>query len=219
MEPQDSASILYKDEITRKLIHLCSLLIPVIYYFIPRETGIKALAFWVVFSLLIEAGRYFSPAFSKLFYSFFGFMLRKHERDGKKKNLTGATYVFISAFVCIILFPKLIFITAFTVLIISDTSAALFGRKFGRHKFLAKSFEGTLAFFLTACIVVLLAPKAQGAAMEYYIGFAAAAVGAIVENISYGWADDNLSIPLSIGAVMLALYTYLLPSINIWALR
>lgn len=133
----------------------------------------------------------------------------------KKKNLNGATYVFISALVCVIIFPKIFFITAFSILIISDTLAALIGRKFGKHKFLSKSFEGTLAFFLSAIVVVLLTPKIEGLMPEYLIGFAAAAVGAIVENISFGLADDNLAIPLSIGAVMWLLYLIYLPDLQL----
>jgi len=55
--------------------------------------------------------------------------------------------------------PKVVFITAFSILIISDSSAALIGRRFGRRKFLRKSLQGAGAFFVTALIVVVLAPK------------------------------------------------------------
>ena len=77
--------------------------------------------------------------------------------------------------------------------------AALIGRKFGKHRFLSKSFEGTLAFFISASIVVFFTPKIEGLFLEYLIGIIAAAVAAIVENISFGWMDDNLTIPVSMG--------------------
>ena len=51
--------------------------------------------------------------------------------------------------------------------------------------------------------------------MEYIIGILAVAVGAIAENISYGWADDNLSIPLSVGFVMWGLYYLFLPNMSL----
>ena len=51
--------------------------------------------------------------------------------------------------------------------------------------------------------------------MEYVIGFIAAFVGAIVENISYGLADDNLSIPISVGLTMWALYAIFFPNLNL----
>jgi dolichol kinase len=92
---------------------------------------------------------------AKIFYTIFGFLLRQHEVDTGKKNLNGATYVLISALICVIIFPKIFFVTAFTILIISDSLAALIGRKFGRHKLFAKSLEGTLAFFISASIVIL----------------------------------------------------------------
>jgi dolichol kinase len=211
----DNGTIHYRDELVRKLIHLFSLSIPIIYYFIPTKTSITILALLTVFAVIIDAGRFFSESFAKIFYKFFGFLLRKHELDNEKKNLTGATYVLFSALLCAIMFPKVIFVTAFTILIISDTSAALIGRKFGKNKFLRKSLEGTLAFFISASVVIFLTPKISYLPMEYWIGIAGAFVGAIVENVSYGFADDNLSIPLSVGLTMWALYTLVYPNLEL----
>lgn len=215
MNLNDNGSINYRDEIVRKLIHLCSLSIPVIYYFIAQSTAIVILGVLTIIALIIDFSRHFSSSAGKIFYSFFGFLLRKHEVDSTKKNLNGATYVFISALICVIIFPKLLFITAFSILIISDSFAALIGRKYGRHKFLAKSLEGTFTFFISAIIVVLFTPKAEGNATEYIIGFIAAAIGAIVENISFGFVDDNLAIPISIGVVMWIMYLVFLPDLQL----
>jgi dolichol kinase len=211
----DNGTINYRDELVRKLIHLCSLAIPIIYYFIPRFNAIIILTFFTVLAIILDLSRYINPSIGKIFYNTFGFLLREHEVDHKKKNLNGATYVFISALLCVIIFPKIFFITAFCILIISDSSAALIGRKFGKHKFLAKSLEGTLAFFVSASIVVLFTPKIEYHTTEYLIGIIAAAVGAIIENISFGFADDNLSIPISIGFTMWGLYLLLLPNMQL----
>lgn len=211
----DQGTIRYKDELIRKGIHFCSLSIPIVYYFISRDTAIIILSAMTAFALVVDVGRYLFPSMGKLFYSLFGFMLRKHEMDGKKKNLNGATYVLISALICVIIFPKVIFITGFTILIISDSFAALIGRRYGRHKFLFKSFEGTLTFFLSAIIVVLLTPKIEYRIEEYIIGIIAAFIGAIVENISFGYADDNLSIPISVGIVMWLLYIVVFPDLHL----
>jgi dolichol kinase len=215
MSQIDNGTINYRDELVRKLIHLCSLAIPVIYYFIPRSTAIIILLAFTLAAVFLDLSRHLSPTIGKVFYRFFGFILRKHELDNRKKNLNGATYVFISALLSVIIFPKVIFLTAFTVLIISDSMAAIIGRKFGRHKFLSKSLEGTLAFFISAIIVVFLTPKIEGSITEYLIGFFAVAVGAIVENVSFGLADDNLSIPLSIGLTMWLLYILFLPEVQL----
>jgi len=215
MTPSDSATIHYRDEVVRKLIHLCSLSIPIVYYFIPRTDALIILGAVTAFALVVDLLRQFSGRFGKIFHSFLGFLLRKHELDQKKKNLNGATYVLISALICVFVFPKVIFITAFTILIISDSMAALIGRKFGKHKFLSKSLEGTLAFFISAIIVVFFTPKIEGLHLEFLIGIIAAGVAAIVENISYGWMDDNLSIPVSIGLTMWGLYIWWLPHLDL----
>lgn len=211
----DNATIHYRDELVRKLIHLFSLSIPITYYLIPTSLSITILAILTAVALVIDLGRYFLPKYAVPFYKVFGFLLRKHELDEKKKNLTGASYVLISALICAIIFPKVIFVTAFTILIISDSMAALIGRKFGKHKFLRKSFEGTLSFFLSAGIVVLFTPKVGNFPLEYLIGIIAAFVGAIIENISYGLADDNLSIPLSVGFTMWGLYLLIFPHLKL----
>lgn len=210
----DNGNIQYRDEVVRKSIHLFSLSIPIVYYFITKELALKILIPMTLLFLLVDLGRYISPQLAKLFY-LFNFLLRDHERDNKKKTLNGATYVLLSAVICVFAFPKIFFITAFSVLIISDSAAALIGRKFGRHRFLSKSLEGTLAFFITACIVVMLTPKLTDGITEYLIGFVAVGIGAIAENISYGWADDNLSIPISIGSFMWLLYLIFLPNLSL----
>lgn len=209
----DHGTIQYRDELIRKMIHLCSLSFPVIYYFISRYDAILILSGFTIFSLTIELWRYFSPKAGKIFYSLFGFLLREHEMDAKKKNLSGATYVILSGLLCVIIFPKIIFLTAFLILIISDTSAALIGRRYGKHQFLAKSLEGTLAFFVSAVIVVFVTPKILYVPAEYIFGILAAALGAIAENISYGWADDNLTIPLTVGGVIWICYLIFYPNV------
>jgi dolichol kinase len=215
MNPTDQGTINYKDELVRKLIHLFSLSIPIIYYFIPRANAILILSILTGLALFIDLGRYLSPTFGNVFYNFFGFLLRKHEVDASKRNLNGATYVLMSALICVIIFPKIIFVTAFSVLIISDSVAALVGRKFGKTKFLSKSLEGTLAFFISAIIVILFTPKLTGNTTEYLIGFFAALIGGIVENISFGFADDNLLIPISIGLTMWCFYLLFLPEVSL----
>jgi dolichol kinase len=215
MTPIDNGTIQYKDELFRKLIHLFSLSIPIIYYFITTEAAAIILGIVAAFALIIDLGRYLHPETGKIFYKIFGFLLREHELDHKKKNLNGATYVLISALISVLIFPKVIFISAFSILIISDSAAALIGRKFGKRKFLSKSLEGTLTFFVSACIVILFTPKVSGFIEEYLIGFIAAFVGAIVENISFKLVDDNLSIPLSVGFTMWGLYLALLPNLEL----
>jgi len=146
------------------------------------------------------------------FYRWFGWLLRRHETDLTQKRLNGASNVLLAALLSVFIFPKIIAINAISILIISDTTSALVGRRFGRHRFLAKSLEGSLGFFISAVLVVLVAPKIGRLPIEYIIGFIAAAIGTVVEALPIK-IDDNISVPLSIGFSLWALYALLAPAI------
>lgn len=210
-----AANIDYKAEILRKMIHFCSLSIPVIYYFIERDLALMLLVPITLAFLIVDLLRYYHQPTADLFYKVFRFMLRKHEVDHEKKRLNGASNVLIAATLCVLLFPKLIVLTAFPILIISDSVAALFGRRFGRRRFLEKSVEGSLAFFVSALVVIHFTPKVEYATAEFLIAGAAALVGTVVEAGSFK-IDDNLSIPISVGAVMWGLYLALYPSLDLF---
>jgi dolichol kinase len=209
------ATIEYRHELIRKAIHLCSLSIPVIYYFIPKSFALKLLAPITFSFLAVDLARLYIPSFAQLFYGVFGWLLRKKERTPSIKSLNGATNVLLSACLCVLIFPKVITVTAFAILIISDSTSALIGRRFGKRKFFDKSLEGSLAFVASALLVVIVTPKVAADWREYAIGFFAAAVGAVVEASSSA-IDDNISVPVSIGAVMWALYALLLPALDLY---
>jgi len=215
MTASERGTIDYKSEVVRKLIHLVSLSIPIVYYYITKELALSILVPLTIFSLLVDYGRYYHKALSEVVYKIFGFLLRKHERDAKKKNLNGATYVLLSAVVVILLFSKVFVVTSFTVLIVGDIAAALIGRKFGKTKFIYKSLQGTLAFFVFSCIAIIFTPKLQNSLTEYLILIFAVAVGAIAENVSGEWADDNFMIPITMCITMWILYALFLPGLSL----
>jgi dolichol kinase len=212
-----NATIDYKSELIRKAIHLCSLSIPVIYYSISRETALTILVPLTFAFLVVDLLRYYHPPTAEWFYRWFGWLLRRHEQDTTRKRLNGATYVLLSACVCVSLFPKIITVNAFAVLIISDGVSALVGRRFGKHTFLKKSREGAMAFFLSAIAVIIVAPKVEGQLSEYILAGVAAIAATLVESLSIR-IDDNLSVPLVFGFVLWGLYALLLPTINLYAL-
>lgn len=207
----------YGIEVARKAIHLCSLSIPIVYYFVSKATALTILIPIAVLFGVSDIARLLHPPFGRLYEKYFGFLLRSHERNDRGRRLNGATYVLLSAALCIWLFPKVIVITAFTILIVSDSFAALIGRKFGKHRFMGKSFEGSSAFFLSALVVVAVAPKINYLPGEYLIGIVAAILGAIVEAMP-SIIDDNLTIPISISLVMWLMYDALLPAVNVFGL-
>jgi dolichol kinase len=214
---EDTATIDYKHELVRKAIHMCSLSIPIIYYFLSKEQALWLLIPLTAAFLAVDIARHYSETISRWFYRWFGWLLRKHEQGGSAKRLSGATNVLLSACFCVLVFPKIITINAFAILIVSDTTSALIGRRFGKKRFFKKSLEGSLAFFFSAIVVILLAPKVERLAMEYAIGTFACAVGAIVEAMS-SLIDDNISVPISIGFTMWLLYWLFLPTVDLFRL-
>lgn len=210
----ETAAIAYKAEVVRKAIHACSLSIPVIYYFISRELALMILAPLTIVFIAIDLSRYYHKPTADLFYKGFKWMLRTHELDETTKRFNGATNVLIAATLCVVIFPKLIFITAFTILIVSDSTAALIGRRWGTVRFFTKSLEGSAAFFVSAVAVVIFASTLHYTQIEHgvgtdgynvWIGVAGALLGTIVEALPWK-VDDNLSIPFSVGALMWLLY-------------
>lgn len=208
------ATIDYKSELIRKTIHFGSLSIPVIYYFISKEQALTILAPITALFLIIDLARYYHPPTGELFYRWFRWLLRKREMEETRLRLTGATNILISALICVALFPKLITVNAFAILIISDSTAALVGRRYGKRRFFNKSVEGASGFFVSALFVVLLTPKLGGGTTEYLLWSVGAAVGAVAESLSIK-VDDNISIPVSIGLTTWGLYALLLPGINL----
>lgn len=204
----------YQIELVRKAIHFCSLSIPIVYFFVSRSTALTILIPLTAAFFIVDVARYYHPGIAQWFASTFGWLLRSHEQDIVKKRLNGATYMLLSAIICVLLFPKLITVTAFAILIISDTTAALVGRKFGRHRFFTKTREGSVAFFVSSIAVVAVTPKFGGSLGEYLIGIVGGAVGTVIEAFSIH-VDDNLSVPIAIGATMWLLYTAFYPSLEI----
>lgn len=134
-----------------------------------------------------------------------GPLLRGHERQHDRFLLTGASWVLIAAFVTLAVFPTIVAVTAFTVLIVSDTFAALVGRRFGRRPFLDKSVVGTVTFIITAWAVILFYDVVYALPWTFLLaGAIGSVVGGIVEAGSIRLRlDDNLSIPFSIAVTMM----------------
>ena len=205
----------FRFELIRKAIHLCSITIPVFYFFTPRQLALEVLIPLTLAFIAIDIARYYLGPVETWFYETFGWLLRSRERDSNRKRLNGATYVLISATLCVLIFPKLIAVTSFLILIISDLSAALIGKRFGRHRLFGKSLEGSLGFFASALIIIALLPKIEYAPAEYGIGVVAALAGAAVEALPID-VDDNISVPLTVGAALWAGYALFLPLLNVY---
>ncbi len=196
-------SITYRDELFRKSIHLSSLSIPLIYIFLQRNLALKIIIPLTLIMIISDLLSRKITFLKNLIFGVFGNLLRQHEKEGNLV-LNGASWVLISATLCIAIFPKIIMLISFTILIISDTLAALVGRKFGKHPLFDKSWEGTAAFIISAILVVFVYSISFNAPHSLIvIGILASIVGGFVEAASKVLhLDDNLSIPLSVGSIL-----------------
>jgi dolichol kinase len=201
-------NISFFQELLRKAIHLCSLSIPIIYIFFSKETMLIILVPIMIIVVLGDIITKINPIMRTLYLKAFGFMLRKHEIQTKEMLLNGASWVMISAVLTIFFFPKIIAIVALSVLFISDIVAAIIGRKYGKKRFLGlkkKSWVGTIAFFISAMVVVSIYGYIFEMPLPYFfVGIVAAATAAIAEAIANEVlrTDDNLAIPISFGIMM-----------------
>lgn len=150
------------------------------------------------------ARRYHAPTRTMLTH-LVGPLLRAHETDQSRLTLTGASWVLIAATLTLSAFPTIVGVTAFTVLIVSDTSAALIGRRFGQRPFLDKSLVGTTAFAVSGIAVVAFYAVTYDLPVPFMIwGIIAAVVSSIVEAGSVRLhLDDNITIPFSFAVTMM----------------
>jgi dolichol kinase len=110
----------------------------------------------------------------------------------------------LAAFICLVIFPREITITALCILILADTAASLVGRRFGKIKIFDKSLEGSAAFFVTASLSVLLLSNLFPNSPHYLLaGLLAAFIATIIEAASTVLRlDDNFSVTMTVGIVM-----------------
>jgi dolichol kinase len=148
---------LRKEEIARKLLHLFALLMPTGIFYIPKFNlpwyiPTIALGALLLGSVVIEFLRFKHPAIQKMFFKFFGSMLREEESF----KTTGSTYVIGAALLCSIIFykhPHISFIVL-SLFILGDAIAAIVGLSIGKIKiFGKKSLEGSVACFLLCLIL------------------------------------------------------------------
>lgn len=181
-------------EIKRKIVHLATLIIPIGYAFTSEETVLLFLIPFFLCYLLVDLLRHFHFGMASLFQKyFFGRVLREEE----KSKLMGSTYFLFSSILTILLFPKSIAIVSLLILILSDTAGALVGKWIGKVSIFGKTLEGSMAFFVSSILIVWSYPQLNR------LWGSLAALGATLIEILPIKIDDNLTIPIIAGVVML----------------
>lgn len=195
--------ITYTSEIQRKSIHIVSMLIPIIYFFIDTKTALLILFPMTIITILIDVSLYYSESFRKLAYPLLGGMLRPHERHRTSLVLNGASWVMIAACITIAVFPKSLAIIGYSIVILSDIAAALIGRKYGTTPFLDKSLQGSMAFFFVSLFVSAIWTVVFDFTFHF---FAITVIGSLIATVAEASTtrlklDDNLAVPLSFASV------------------
>ncbi|MFH1506656.1 MAG: hypothetical protein ABIE94_06770 [archaeon] len=179
----------------RKLWRMGGLLFPILYFFQPRGFMLIFTAVFIVFFLILEIIRFTNPEINKTVFQRLKMVLKEKE----KKKLTTTTLFLIGAFISILFFPQPIAILALFYLIFGDSLAEIVGITAGKIKIFEKTLEGSAACLLVCIIIGVIFHYTMG------IGLLAVVLGAIAATITElipARIDDNLTIPLVAGLVM-----------------
>ncbi len=191
-----------KKEFYRKAIHLSSLWIPLFIYLAHSGVSVALFAFLLLGDVIVEYANYRRYLWARwIFARFFAKTLRNKETVRARFQPTGSMYVLAAAIICTVLFSKPVAVIALTVMLISDTAAALFGKAYGTRKlYKSKSIEGTAAFFMSALGVNMLCAFFYPFNVVSVIACLMATLAEMYEDKLD--IDDNFSIPLAVGLVL-----------------
>ena len=192
----------FKKELFRKLIHLSSLWIPLLIYIAPALISISVFTFIFVGDIILEYGNYKKWRWARRSFGFLFYRtLRNKELNRHRLRLSGGAYVMLAAIICTFLFPTNVAVIALTIMLVSDSCAALFGKAYGtRRLYKNKSLEGTVAFFISALCIMIMGNIILPVT---YAGIIAAVAATLCEMYEDKIKiDDNLSIPLVIGTIL-----------------
>jgi dolichol kinase len=191
-----------KFEIHRKSFHMMGLLCPIIYYFISKQIAILILLPITALVLYIDVYRHKLSKIQYVVEFFLGKIMRDSEI--KQKKLASCSWMFLGLFISCILFNKEIASVSWLVLFLSDSAAAIIGKKIGKNKFSnGKSFEGSAGFFISALFIGLFYRQFADVGYNFLSLVIASIIATYVEIYSkdYG-VDDNFSIPIVFGMIL-----------------
>jgi len=191
-------------EMRRKAIHLTGLSVPLGLIFLGRTVTSDAIALALAASLLLEVAR------------LKGKIRLPEVRDHEETKVASYIYYMAGSLLCVLLFPPKIAVTAMLFLTLGDTVSGLAGsilKNCDVRGMPAPAGRGRIkplpvvAAMFTACLFIgYLASGFSGLSFPVYLAGAAAAtfadgVAIIIRNRSL---DDNFSIPVFSGALMIA---------------
>ncbi|MGR3310433.1 MAG: haloacid dehalogenase-like hydrolase [Candidatus Brocadiales bacterium] len=193
---QDKA-LSWKHEITRKLVHVSSAIIPLGIAVTPLPVG------HVVFVILVGTLVYTVSEIMRLNGIAFPVISNITEASirgsEKRRFLYAPVALMLGAAISLLIFPLAIASAVILIVAFADTAATLIGKAFGRHKIpynVNKSIEGScgalIVGVLCACIFLPFIPA-----------LAAGITACLIESLPLNnIVDDNLSVPLGTGLIL-----------------
>ncbi|MES2215265.1 MAG: diacylglycerol/polyprenol kinase family protein [Pseudomonadota bacterium] len=192
-------------ETKRKIFHISSAIIPIIYIFMPKLWMVMILTLVAFGTSAIDTTRHYHPKIQALVDKFLLQFMREREKNGSFV-ISGASYMMSGFFLTTLLFPKGVAIASMFVLIVSDAAAAIVGTRVGKPLENGKSIAGSAAFFMSAILISTLSYSFAHYKTNFLIIILASLITTAVEYYtSFIKIDDNLTIPLAFASSIILL--------------
>jgi dolichol kinase len=127
-------------------------------------------------------------------------LVRPLMKEREHRAVFGSTWVLIATVIVLFTMDQPVAVLALFYLSLGDPAAAAVGERWGRHRLLGKSIEGSAAFLAAAFAIGSLL---VGATLDTtYAVMAVGALAAMAAELAPLPLDDNLKVPLAAGGVM-----------------
>ena len=184
----------YRQEFYRKLVHISSSAIAFLLWYFGKAILLPWLLLVSILLPLLDYLRKYFPRLQQIYYNLFGIITRPNEYEG----LSGASWVFMGAGVTVYLFNEKVAIIALLIMSLSDSAAALIGIKYGTTRLFNKSLEGTIAFFITTYMILILLSPAS-----LILTLIVAICTTVIELFCVPTINDNFLIPIVTALIMM----------------
>ena len=174
--------------ILRNLFHFSGVVIPLTYALVNRRAALWLTVTLLCILLLVEFLRITGRINLRT--------ARGYLKEKERTKPTGSLFYAVASLLTIILFQKETAVSSLLVLTVSDPLSSFVGLRLGRHPIFGKSVEGTLAFFGSSLIILLLF------SVGFFTALAVAGIAALTELFTPSFLDDNLTIPIITGLAL-----------------
>jgi dolichol kinase len=191
-------SLSFIDEFKRKIVHFASSIFGILILSFEYE---QLFPLFLICAILFPVFDYIRIR-NKRVKEFYNSIFSSITRGFESQRLTGASFVFIGAFLSLILFDSRDAAIALLIMSNADAMAAIVGVGFGKTHLFGKTLEGTFAFFLTSLLILFIFK------VPIFIAVIISFIVTMVELIGIPKINDNISIPLTVGT-LLNMFTYI----------